>query len=280
MALHRCFVRPPSLSTLAISLLFISSCIAAQSTAPSSPSFEVASIKLDNSASPVPGVHFPLGRFVATTNAVTLIAFAYDLKNPAAQISGGPNWIRTELFDIDAKVESTPTEQEKTPLGQRVDQARPMVEALLAGRFKLKVSHQTKMLPVYVLVLAKNGPKFAEDNSHPEIGAVSLHGPGSLSATSTPFGVFSSVLSRMPELEGRLVMDKTGLRGNYTFTLKWTPENLASGHAQSRENTGALDSSGPSLFTALQEQLGLKLENSQSPQDVVVVEHIEQPTPN
>lgn len=253
----------------------------AQAKSMESTSFEVASIKLDKSTSQLPGMHFPLGRFVATTKAIGLIAFAYSLNN-TDQVLGGPDWIRTELFDIDAKVASTlaPSEQEKIPLGRRVDQARPMVQSLLADRFELKVGHETKVLPVYLLVVAKNGPKFAEDNSHPEISAVSMHGAGNLAATSAAFSVFSDVLSRMPELEGRVVLDKTGLHGNYSFTLQWTPENLAAGDVQSRDNSLASESSGPSLFTALQEQLGLKLETSKSPQDAVVIDHIEQPSGN
>jgi uncharacterized protein (TIGR03435 family) len=155
-----------------------------------------------------------------------------------------------------------------------------MVQSLLADRFKLKVSHETKLLPVYLLVLAKNGPKFAEDNSHPEIGAVGLNGPGNISATSAAFSVFSSVLSKMPELQGRLVLDQTGLHGNYTFTLHWTAENLAATGAQPHDSAPAPDASGPSLFTALQEQLGLKLETSKSLQDSVVIDSIEQPSQN
>jgi bla regulator protein blaR1 len=155
-----------------------------------------------------------------------------------------------------------------------------MARSLLAERFEIKVSHETKGLPVFALVLAKNGPKFAEDNAHPEIGAVSFGGPGKLSATSAPFSIFASVLSRMPELEGRLVLDKTGLRGNYTFMLKWTPENLSARGGQSADNVPSSDLSGLSLFTALQEQMGLKLESTKVPVDTIVIDHIEQPSTN
>jgi len=252
-------------------------CAQTKSTDPMS--FEVASIKLDKSASPLPGMHFPPGRFIATTTAAGLIAFAYNLKS-ADQLSQGPGWIRTELFDIEAKFGSTlpPTEQGEIPLGRRVDQARPMVQALLAERFKLKVSHETKVLPVYLLILARNGRTITEDDSHPEIAAVSMNGAGKLSATSAAFNTFSNLLSKMPELEGRLVLDETGLHGNYTFTLHWTPQDL--GAEGTHDEPLAVDSSGPSLFTALQEQLGLKLESSKSPQDVIAIDYIEPPSPN
>ena len=152
--------------------------------------------------------------------------------------------------------------------------------ALLADRFKLKISHETKELPAYALVLAKSGPKFAEDNAHPEIGGVSAHGPGKLSATSSSMSIFTWVLSGMPELGGRFVLDKTGLQRNYTFTLQWTPENLATNGVQSAASMSSSDAAVPSIFTAIQEQLGLRLESVKAPVNTILIKDIEQPSEN
>jgi uncharacterized protein (TIGR03435 family) len=155
-----------------------------------------------------------------------------------------------------------------------------MLQSLLADRFKLRVRYETKELPVYVLVLAKNGPKFNEDNTHPEIGAVSARGPGKLDATSSDFSTFADVLSIQPELGGRTVLDKTGLQGHYSFTFQWTPEKSVAGGGQSGHTASTSEPSGSSLFTALQEQLGLKMELQKAPVDVLVIDSIEMPSEN
>jgi uncharacterized protein (TIGR03435 family) len=186
------------------------------------------------------------------------------------------------VFDIDAKVEDSLVEGEwkKLSFDEQVNQVMLMLRSLLADRFKLRVRHETKELPVYALVLAKNGPKFAEDNTHPEIGAISAHGRGKLEATSSDFSSFVFILSRQPELGGRIILDKTGLPGHYSFTFQWMPENLPATGGQSAASASSSESSGPSLFTALREQLGLRLESTKAPVDTIVIEHIERPTEN
>jgi uncharacterized protein (TIGR03435 family) len=248
-------------------------------------SFEVASIKLDKSRIPVGGAHLFGGTFNATITARGLIAMAYGRNySPLSidQLSGGPDWTKSEVFDIDAKVEDSLVEGEwkNFPFDRKWDQVRLMVQSLLADRFKLQVHHETKELPVYVLVLATNGPKLTEDNSHPELGGISARGPGKLDAASSPMSILASILSFQPEIGGRTVADKTGLQGNYTYTLHWTPENLAANGGQSAPGAPSPGSSGPSLFEALQDQLGLKLELTKAPVDTVVIDYIEQPSAN
>jgi uncharacterized protein (TIGR03435 family) len=157
-----------------------------------------------------------------------------------------------------------------------------LLQSLLADRFHLLVSHQSKELPAYALAVAKGGPKFQEakpDDKGPDIGV----GPGQLTFRACPMATVVTVLSNQM---GRTVVDQTGLKGNYNFTVQWRKDQTMSG--MPREQVGGvpapdaapLDYSGPSFFTALQEQLGLKLESTKIPTDVIVIDHIERPTEN
>jgi bla regulator protein blaR1 len=250
------------------------------------PSFEVASIKLNKSRSPLPGYHVFGDRFNATARTILLIEAAYGHNNPLNpdQISGGPDWIKSDLFDIDAKIEKSLVDGKwkKTNLSveEQSNQVMLMLRSLLADRFKLRIRHEMKELPVYALVFAKNGPKFAEDNTHLEIGGITARGRGKFEVTSATLSRLVFVLSMQPELGGRVVLDKTGLQGRYSFTFQWTPENLSARGGQSADSAPSSESSGPSLFTALREQLGLRLESTKAPVDTIAIEHIERPTEN
>lgn len=252
----------------------------AQAKSLASPSFEVASIKLDKSAFAIQHAEISTGRFTAVGTAQGLIRWAYSIDHDY-QISGGPDWIKSTRFDIEAKIEDSLVEAEEKKLtaDQWRDQVRLMVRSLLADRFKLKVTQETKILPVYVLVLATDGPKIAQVKADPS-WFVSGHGPGKLEVKSAPMKDFVFSLSMRPELVGRLVLDKTNLQGRYSFTLEWTPENLAAMSSRTASNAPLSNSSGPSLFTALQEQLGLRLESTKASVDTIVVDHIEQPSAN
>jgi uncharacterized protein (TIGR03435 family) len=249
------------------------------------PSFEVASVKLNTSRTPFPGIHTFDDRFNATMTANGLILWAYGASGHALsreQISGAPDWAKSELYEINAKLEDSLFEGrwKKLAWEQQQNQVMLMLRSLLADRFKLKVRHETKELPVYALVLAKNGPKFAEDNSHLEIRAINARGRGKIEATSADFALFADFVSWQPELDGRIVLDKTGLRGHYSFKFEWTPESPSVRPGQPTAPAPPSDSSGPSLFTALQEQLGLKLESTKASVDTIVIEHIERPSEN
>jgi uncharacterized protein (TIGR03435 family) len=267
------------------------------------PSFEVASIKPSRSGENGVRLMMSRDRF-NTTNLATkeLIEFAYDAKDD--QLSGGPSWINSEKYDIDAKEEDSVVERlQKLPFEQQTEQVRLMVQSLLADRFKLKVSHQTKELPIYELVVAKNGHKLTQTPSPPpgppgtqppgpqSFHGIRMSGKGQLSGNEVPISLLAEVLTRQTEIGGRLVLDKTGLKGNYDWALKWTPDESApmfkgagdgtqGPGSQGPGNTPPTDSSGPSLFAAIQEQLGLKLEPQKAPVDVLVIEHIEKPSEN
>jgi uncharacterized protein (TIGR03435 family) len=236
------------------------------------------------------------GKFTARAQTVKeVIRFAYDIKSDN-QLSVGPSWIDSEKYDIDAKEEDTVAEKlQKLPFEEQDKQIRLMVRSLLADRFKLKVSHETKDLPVYALVVAKKGPNLTETKvataaaggaSAPNkaFRGVRFMGPGELTGTNINIGLLADVLSEDPEV-GRLVIDQTGLKGNYDWTLKWTPGPGAPMFKDAdggRAPTDALppDSSGPSIFTAIEEQLGLKLESTKGPVECIVIEHVERPTEN
>lgn len=251
------------------------------------PSFEVASIKLSRARSPFtiqPALYIS-GDFCATDRTIGLIESAYghsDSPLNPGQVSGGPDWIKSEVFDIEAKVEDSLVrgEWKRLSLDEQRNQVLLMLRSLLADRFKLRVRHETKELPVYALVLAKNGPKFAEDNTPSKYWRIEGRGPGKIAAISVAFSWFAGFFSGLPELGGRIVLDKTGLQGRYSFTFQWKPENPAAKGGQSADSTPLSDSSGPSLFTALQEQLGLELVSTKAPVDVLVIDHIERPSEN
>jgi len=266
------------------------------SAVPASASFEVASIKPNHSVDMNIMIMFQQGRFTATGIPVKqLITMAYNVKD--FQVTGGPRWIDSEKYDIEAKEpESEVDEIEKLPLDQRAQLKRSMLQSLLADRFKLKLNHETKQLPVYALVVAKNGPKLHEaipGDTYPngikgpdgkgQAGMMSM-GPGELTGQGLPMASLAHLLSQPL---GRDVVDQTGLKGSYDFTLKWAPDQTPAAMAMGPDagKTGAdtapsPESSGPSIFSAIQEQLGLKLESTKGPVEILVVEHVERPTEN
>lgn len=192
--------------------------------------------------------------------------------NPT-QVLGGPAWIRTDFYEINAKVNDSMVngEWKNLPYDKRWDQAMLMLRSLLINRFKLRIERETKVLPVYELVSAKNGPKIAQDKTADRSCQITDIGPGKglwLIVKSCDFSSFSGLLSVVPPLRSRVLVDKTGLHGRYSFKLHWIPEMPTS------------KPYGPSFFTALREQLGLRLEPSTAPVDTIVIEHIEKPTEN
>lgn len=255
-------------------------------------SFEVASIKPNHSGSGGRHEHFTHGRLIAVNiTAKSLIRDAYGLAD--YQISGAPDWVDSDAYDIDAKMDdSAAAAWQKLNEQERAEQRRAMFQSLLADRFNLKVSHETKELPIFALVVAKGGIKFSPAKSQPASAGndasqdpnqakrgtdVTGHGREYVATgSSVKMSAWAKALSDQPELDGRLAIDETGLAGEYDLTLKWTQERPA----DVRETPAALDTSGPSLFTALQEQLGLRLERKKGPVDTIVIAHIERPSEN
>ena len=233
-------------------------------------SFEVASIRLSQPVSAdrqISGFQTPGGGRLSTiaTSLRMLITFAYDVKD--FQLSGGPGWANSEMYDIVAKADGNATRP----------QLRLMLQALLKDRFKLVIRHETKDAPIYELVVAKGGSKMQEDTASPR-SRLGMMGPGKVIAQKISLAMFAESLGTVA---GRPVVDKTGLASTYTFKLDWTPDVGESGfRAPGAPDVAPPDPSGPSLFTALQEQLGLRLQSAKGPVESLVIEEAEKPTEN
>jgi uncharacterized protein (TIGR03435 family) len=225
------------------------------------PAFEVASVKLTQHGRDKDGwsrsslnITSP-GRFVATNASMEeCIRFAYDVK--AYQIVG-PDWLNSDAasYDIIATASRETSSQ----------QIRLMLQSLLAERFRLAVHRETRVLPVYELVVGKNGPRLTP--AAPGGRSMTNSKNGTVSATNVSMAELAHQLSRTSAI-GRPVFDKTGIEGAFDFTYEYTPDDN--------------DSAGrPSIFTALQQKLGLKLEAAKGPVEVVVIDHAEKvPTAN
>jgi bla regulator protein BlaR1 len=257
--------------------------------------YEVASIRPDKSGDPRFQIMSMSNGFTANTTLQALIRLAYGVEDN--QISGAPKWVDSDKYEVEAKMDGA-TAAELDKLGD--DQSEParlrMLQALLEDRFKLMLHRETKELPVYSLVVAKNGPKLQAKPGEPDGDgrtgpdgrpAVGGHfmrmGRGQLNGHS--IGMKEIVRSLSQQL-GRTVVDRTGLTGNYDFSLQWTPdEGQPSAFkepvgGQGPGNAPPPDSSGLSIFTAIQEQLGLKLESQKGPVEILVIDHAEKPSAN
>jgi uncharacterized protein (TIGR03435 family) len=236
------------------------------------PAFEVASIKPGDPNSRQFGIGVRGSLFIATNASLKrMIGFAYDVRDH--QISGGPKWLDSDRLSIEAKPSAIPFSLE------RMEPLKLMLQSLLEERFKFAFHRETKVEPVYELVVAKGGPRLKENSAPGPDGRVGLFGKGrgDLTATAMPIAVLAGALSQRM---GRSVIDKTGLSGKYDFTLLYTPDDNAPGSRDERDAAPAPDPSGPSIFTALQEQLGLKLESAKGPVEVLVIDHAEKPDAN
>jgi uncharacterized protein (TIGR03435 family) len=271
----------------------------------SSESFEVASVRTNRSSDAAIRIDMPGGdRFTATNVPLRqLILFAYGVQD--TRLIGGPDWIRSERFDVDARAGRILPPW--TPAGPPREVLQ-MLKALLAARFGLVVHQETRDLPVYALVVARNGelgPAIRPSTlgcgnpSKPagpvapagpsEITCGMRIGPGQMVIGGTPM---SQVATILPSFVQRVVIDRTGLEGGYDFRLSWTPEGLRRGAPPpgppSPEGFGGTsapllppaDPDGATIFTALQEQLGLRLDPQQAPLDVFVIDRIDRPTPD
>jgi bla regulator protein blaR1 len=222
----------------------------------------------------------------------TVIGLAYGVQ--ADLISGAPDWVSSEKYDIDVKLPDAADEGQKPAGGIGIERLRMTLQAVLADRFKLTLHRQTKDLSIYELVVAEGGPKLQEakpvytnpngvngpEGRLPQKGNMKM-GPGELideGATLVP------LVEQLSWQLGHTVVDKTGLTGNYDFSLRWTPGeseagmNKLMGFRPASDSGASNDSAGPTLFTALQEQLGLKLVPQKEPMQILVIDHVEKPT--
>ncbi len=196
-----------------------------------------------------------------------LLFIAYSIRLDPT-IRGMPSWGDSAHFDIDAKADDATTEaMKKLSEKEQSNQAQQMLRALLADRFRLKAHTETRQGPIYNLVAAKSGFKLKPTHEGEQPGGYYSCGSGRILIREGPISSFVFCLS--DGIAGRTVIDKTGLAGNYDIDLKWTPDDQQSA-----------DDAGPSLFTALEEQLGLKLESAKGPVDVFVIDYVEKPSPD
>ena len=254
----------------------------------SSSKFIVATIKPSdpNRAEADGSIGFtPFGSFDAKSQSLKqVIQFVYDISyyNVDQRIVGGPGWFNSAKFDIAAKCdEETARAFGKMPLKQQIHAEQSMVQALLVDRFKLRTHHETRRLPVYALVQAKSGSKMKPSGNSGEDELSDADGPpGNWKATGVNMKALANELSSLPEIGGKIVVDRTGLKGSFDFVLEWTPDPTMGAAPPGADDGLKSDSSAPSLLTALQEQLGLKLETTKAPVDVIAVDSANLPSPN
>jgi uncharacterized protein (TIGR03435 family) len=227
------------------------------------PTFEVATIKpAAISSDGHTHINYPPNDNFSAINITLLVLMQWAYGIPEKQILDGPSWFSSTRFDIQAKADLGDKMKGLTS-EQRNELKRRMVQALLADRFQLKLHTETRTLPAYDLVLAKGGSKLLPSESNGNsfgIGRTYFNGQG--------LGM-TSIAEELSKIAGRVVVDKTALTGRYDFKFQWTPDDAV-----------ASDAEAPELFTAIQEELGLKLEPAKEPVPVLVVDHVEQPSPN
>jgi uncharacterized protein (TIGR03435 family) len=272
-------MRPPT----AIASLVLSSLVALGQTAAPLPEFEAVSIKPNKSGDvralfrPSPG-----GRLNATNvTAKALIEWAYRVRD--FQLSGEPGWADSERFDVAAKSNGNPR------YGFIKPELETMFQGVLADRFKLAIHRTTKEMPIYSLIVAKNGPKIhaVDEGDCPEV--LTPENP-CRSLRPNKFGQITGQTASMPALAlvliaftGRTVVDNTGLKGSFSYTLDWTkylqPPQLPPGVVRP-PNAFDPASMESAISTALEEQLGLKLESQKGPVEMMIVDHVERPSEN
>ena len=237
------------------------------------PDYEVSTIKVNKSGNNMMRIMFKPDGFSTTNLSLkTLIGTAYSIRQDL--ISGGPAWVDKTGFDVEAKVlgENVELLKKVPPLQREV-----MLQHLLAERFRLAVHKETKILPTFDLVVGKDGPKMkaAPAGEKPEEGmpnpdakrhpGMMMMSQNGIEGTGLPM---ASLAGQLSSTLHHTVIDKTGLTGKYDFALKFTPED---GPPPDSDNPD------PTIFTAVQEQLGLKLVPSKGPTPTLVIDHVELP---
>ena len=265
------------------------------------PKFEVAAVRenTNNDGKIMIGIQ-PGGRFTAVGAALPeLIRLAFGVQR--TQIVGAPDWTGTALYDITAKAES---DVQGAPPGAPPGPLNFMLQDLLEDRFKLRAHRETRELPTYTLTLARSDKKFGAGLRRSAVDCAAMRGrggrmgpppgppppgerpqcgmrvaPNQIVAGGVSLAQLTQMLSRFTQ---RIVIDRTGLEGSFdidlTFTLDGVPN--APPPPPGGPPPPSADSNSPSLFTALQEQLGLKLESDRAPIEVLVIDHVERPTPD
>lgn len=227
--------------------------------------YEVVSVKpYDAHGSPNIYISSDSHSFTANLSVAMLLQYSFAVVM-ADEISGIPAWARSQQFAVEAKIDAKTTEQlDRLPSEQQQEELRKMMQSLLKERFGLQFHRATKVLHVYDLSLARGGLKMKPSQATSQVHFVMDH--DHLDATGI---AISNLVRSLAHITGRLVIDKTGLADRYDVSLTWSPDMDADA-AQS----------GPSIFTAVQEQLGLKLDSAKEPVETIVIDHIAPPTAN
>jgi uncharacterized protein (TIGR03435 family) len=251
-------------------VLLIAACSRAQTTDAAPRTFDIASIH-PHTPEPHERSHIYSasndGNFRSINVTLkAIIQYAFDM--PQSRIVDAPDWTSSQPFDIDAKSDQATERLHNLPS----DQAKPiklaMIQSLLADRFALKTHREQRELPVYNLVIAKGGSKLVPAKSD---GLTINHGRGYLNAKGI---TLSGIAQELARDAGRVILDKTAIPGRFDVDIRWQPDDeppvLLNGEEVSL----------PSLFTVLQEQLGLHLEAAKGPVEVLVIDDVHQPTAN
>jgi uncharacterized protein (TIGR03435 family) len=239
--------------------------------ADATPEFEVATIKPGQPDRQGKGFRVNGRQFSTINTTLTdLITFAYGVH--AKQVTNGPAWMETDKYDIAAQPNGEGQPNDK--------QWKGMVQKLLADRFKLKFHRDKKELGVYALTVAKGGHKLTKSEGDPNgLPALFFRGLGNLPARNATMTDFAGVMQGA--VLDRPVVDQTGIAGRFDFVLLWTPDEFQFGGMGAKVPPPANNAAAPpDLFTAMQEQLGLKLESTKAPAEVFVVDNAAKPTDN
>lgn len=267
---------------LVLIALFAAAAAAGAQPEPDGPAFEAATVRPNRSGEARRQIEvLPGGRFNATNMTLwQILSVAYPVDGrfrDEIQLTGGPAWIKSDRFDIVAKAEGSPHLDTNKPGStvtdvdrNAVERIRAMLRRFLAERFKLRMHHEMRELPIYELVMGRSGGAFgpelrkAAGDCGRDCGSIRRMGPDTVVGAAVSMG---SLAHSMSDWVRRTVVDKTGIAGPTDFTLNWAPD-------------GSTDTDAPSIFTAVQEQLGLKLEPARGLVDVLVVESAERPLPD
>jgi uncharacterized protein (TIGR03435 family) len=261
--------------------LYAQAAYCTQATTGPLPSYAVTSVKADAEGDinkPVHGNQTGDGLYIRNQTLELMIRSAYGVRS--YQIVGAPGWVNQREWQVEAKTDDAETQKLRAMNKAEAQTERCLLlQSLLADRFKLAVHEETRIEPGFSLVVAKGGPKFKEASPNPP-GQMPkppiVMDNGILTFNGYPIESLAVLLSQIMR---RTVVDKTGLTGKYEFTIPWTLSEF-----ELTPNTppdGANDNDlGGSIFTVLPERLGLRLESGKVPTNVIVIDHVEEPSPN
>lgn len=231
--------------------------------------FEVASIKPAKPGGRGGGIKpMSAGQGYIAENATVRLMISLMYRMPVDKVTGGPGWLDSDLWDVEAKADKQ----------YNIDDLHAMFQHLLADEFKLQFHKESKEGPVYVLSVDKGGPKMKVNDSPQDFEIPVMGGPGLIfNGKRVPMEYLCYFLGQVMRNDPRPVLDKTGLTGNYDFTLKFLPD-LPAGFERGNIPQEFLDR--PNIFDALKQQLGLKLEPQKGPVTYYVIDHVEKPAGN